>query len=294
MRVFFVNDFPRALARLFEKVAQRHVLAGARLHQFTVFAKDAAKYDVAQIGLVTFALRDRENLFEMQNLRRTDHIPNRIGFQFVDAIIDRGDVCRCIIESAVPLANDERFIGELGIIAEENDNRALADLGDAGFKQALDHTGQPIVVKAFAALDVVVDVEQFVNVLEILHRERHAFIPDVDVFLVARLQLDQLLAARLANLRIICRSLVCLLVNPHDLSQWIALQSLLIQQIFPSVNDHPKLGAPVANVIIADNFMPEELRDPCQRVAKYGAADVTDMHRFGDVRRPKIDHDALW
>ena len=32
LRIFFLDDFPCALARLFEKVAQRDVFAGARLH----------------------------------------------------------------------------------------------------------------------------------------------------------------------------------------------------------------------------------------------------------------------
>ena len=34
------------------------------------------------------------------------------------------------------------------------------------------------------------NIEHFEHVLEILHRKRDAFVPDVDVFLVAGLQLD--------------------------------------------------------------------------------------------------------
>ena len=247
---------------------------------------------MTQISRVTFAPRDLENLFEMQNLRRADHVPNRIGFQIVDAIIDCGEVRRCVIKSAIPLANDERFIGQLRIIAEENDYRAFADLSYTGFEQAFDHAGQPSVVKTFAALEVVMDVEQFVNVLEILHRKRDALVPDVGVFLVAGLQLHQLLATGFADLRIAVRSFVCLLVNAHDLGQRIALKRLLIQQIFPPVNDHPKLCPPVANVIVADDFVPKKRRDARQRVADHGAADMTDMHRLGHVRRSEINHDS--
>ena len=68
------------------------------------------------------------------------------------------------------------------------------------------------------------DIEQFVHVVEILHRKRHALIPDVDVFLVARLQLHQFLAARFTNLRIACRSFVCFFVNADDLGERIALK----------------------------------------------------------------------
>ena len=124
---------------------------------------------MAQINRVTFAPGNLENLLKMQNLRRADHVPDRIGFQIVDAIIDRSEIGSGVIKSAVSLANDERFIGQLGVIAKEHDNRAFANLGDAGFEQAFHRARQAIVVKTFAALDVVVGIEQFVNVLEVLH-----------------------------------------------------------------------------------------------------------------------------
>ena len=168
-RIFFLDDFAGALAGFFEKITQRDVLAGARLHEFPVFAENAAKRDVAQIRRVTFASRDLENLFEMQNLRRADHVPNCVRFQIVDPIIDCGDIGGGVIEAAVPFSNDQRFIGQFGIVAKENDYRAFADFGDTGFEQAFDHTGRPIVVKTFAALNVVMNIEQFVNMLEILH-----------------------------------------------------------------------------------------------------------------------------
>src|SRR5207244_820901 len=57
-------------------------------------------------------------------------------------------------------------------------------------------------------------------------------------------------------------------------------------------NDHSKLRAPVANVIIADHFVPKELRDARQSVAKQRAADVTDVHRLGRVGRAKINHNT--
>jgi len=66
------------------------------------------------------------------------------------------------------------------------------------------------------------DVEQLINVLEILHRERYALVPDVEVLPVAGLQLDQFLATRFADLRIARRSLVRFFVNTHDLGQRIA------------------------------------------------------------------------
>src|SRR5262249_59880524 len=99
----------------------------------------------------------------MQSLRCADHVPNCVGFQIVDAIIDSRDICRRIIKSAVPFANDERLVSHFWIIPEEHDYGTFADLGYSGLEQAIYHGGQPIVIKTFAALEVVVDVEQFVN-----------------------------------------------------------------------------------------------------------------------------------
>ena len=249
---------------------------------------------MAQIGGVTFSPGDRENLFEMQCLRRANDVPNRVGFQLVDTIIDRGDIGRSVIESAVPFANDQRLISQLGIIVEEHDHGAFANFGYPGLEQAIYDAGQPIVVKTFAALKVVVNVEQPVNALEILHRKRDAFVPNICVFLVAGLQFYQFLAAGFTHFRVLARSFVCFLVNPDNLGQRIALQRLSIQEIFPTPNDHPELCSPVADVIIANHFVPKKFSDARQRIAEHRAADVTDMHRFRHIGRSEIDDDATW
>src|SRR5439155_11863314 len=178
-RIFFLDDFSSAPARFLDKLAQRNILARARLHQFAIFSEHTSKYDVAQIRGVTFSPDDRENLFEVQCLRRANDVPDRVRFQLVDTIIDRGEIGRSVIKSAVPFANDQRLISQLGIIAEEDDYRAFADFRYPGLEQAMYHAGQPIVVKTFAALQVVIHVEQPVNALEILHRKRHAFVPNI-------------------------------------------------------------------------------------------------------------------
>src|SRR6266496_1934201 len=293
LRVLFLDDFARALARFLEKLTQRDVLAGSCLHQFTILTEDAAKRDVAQISRVTFASRDLENLFEMQDLRRANYVPNRVGFQIVHPVIDCCEIRRGIIKAAVPFPDDQRFIGQFGIFSKENNNGALADLSNARFKQAFDHAEQAIVVKTFAALDVVMDIQQLVNALEILHGEGDTFVPDVEIFLVARLEFYQLLAAGFANSRVLGCSLVRFLVNAHYFCERIALQRLSIEQILPAVNHHPELRAPVADVIVANHFESEKLRDARKSIAKHRAADVPDMHWFGDIGRSKINHDTL-
>src|ERR1043166_1112967 len=77
IRIFFVDDFSGAFACFLKKLAQWYVFTRARLHQFAVFAKDAAKYDVAQISGVTFSPGYREDLFEMQSEEHTSELQPR-------------------------------------------------------------------------------------------------------------------------------------------------------------------------------------------------------------------------
>src|SRR5437773_2629592 len=72
---------PNAGARysFLEQVPKWYVFSRARFHQFVVGAEDAAESDVMKIGGVTFSPSNRENLFEVQNLGGTHHVPNGIG-----------------------------------------------------------------------------------------------------------------------------------------------------------------------------------------------------------------------
>ena len=137
-------------------------------------------------------------------------------------------------------------------------------------------------------------IEQLINALKVLHRERHAFVPNIHVYLVAGLQFHEFLAAGFANVRIATGPFVCFLVNAHNFCERIALERLSIQQVLPAVNDHPELCAPVADVIIADNFVSKKLSHAGQGVTEQRAADMPDMHRFGHIRRAEINYDALW
>ena len=128
--ILFFDNFSGAGARFLQHLSQRHVFAGARLHQFPIFAENVPEWNVAEVRFAAFATRDFENLFKMQSLRRADYVPNRVALQFVDSIINRRNVARGVIESAVALANDGGLVRQLGNIAKENYDRAFADLRD--------------------------------------------------------------------------------------------------------------------------------------------------------------------
>ena len=62
--------------------------------------------------------------------------------------------------------------------------------------------------------------------------------------------------------------------------------------MFVAVNDDPKLGAPITQVIVRDRLVAKKTQGAGKRVADHCAADVSNVHRFGDVGRRKIDHNG--
>ena len=88
---------------------------------------------MAKIRAISLPLRDFKNLPEVQLLRRPGHDPDRVSVQILDAVINGGDVRGGVIVSAVPFANDAWFVREIGNIAEENADCALADFGQTSF-----------------------------------------------------------------------------------------------------------------------------------------------------------------
>ena len=67
----------------------------------------------------------------------------------------------------------------------------------------------------------------------------------------------------------------------------------MIEEIFPSIEDHAELRAPVADVVIGYDVVPKEAGDAGEGIANDRAADVADVHLLGDVGRGEIDHDGL-
>src|SRR5207244_9708730 len=89
------------------------------------------------------------------------------------------------------------------------------------------------------------------------------------------------------------RSCVRLFVNPNELGKRVALERLLLQEIFPAPDHHSKLRPPIADVIVANHVVSEKAGDARESVTERGTANVTDVHRLGHVRRAEINHDFL-
>ena len=58
---------------------------------------------------------------------------------------------------------------------------------------------------------------------------------------------------------------------------------------FPTEQQHPKLRAPVADVVVGDDAVAEQPQCAREAIAKNGRADVADVHRLGHVRRTEIN-----
>ena len=86
---------------------------------------------------------------------------------------------------------------------------------------------------------------------------------------------------------------VDLAVDADQFGDRIGVERGGVEQGFPAVEDHPELGAPVADVVVGDDREAEEAGDAAERVADDGRADVADVHRLGHVGRGEIDHHGL-
>ncbi len=66
------------------------------------------------------------------------------------------------------------------------------------------------------------------------------------------------------------------------------------QNVIPDGQDHPaELGAPISDVVLADDMILLEFKNPADGVADDRAAEMADVHFLGDVRAGIIDDDGL-
>ena len=59
--------------------------------------------------------------------------------------------------------------------------------------------------------------------------------------------------------------------------------------MFITIDDHPKLRAPVPEVIVGDGFVAEEPKYLGNRIADNGRSDVSNVHGLGDVWGGEVD-----
>ena len=115
--------------------------------------------------------------------------------------------------------------------------------------------------------------------------------PDGEVLGIARLELHEFLAGGAFDVFIRLFKTGHLTVKAHQFGNRVFFQILAVQEMLPAVNDLSKLRAPVADVVVGRDIMPEKSCDPCEAVAENRAPDMADMHGLGDIRRAEIEKD---
>ena len=120
--------------------------------------------------------------------------------------------------------------------------------------------------------------QALVNSVELDPRQRDHLTPDTEVLLVASLESDQFLPSGLKRGGVGFALGADLLVQTFHLGDGVSPQRGAIQLTFPGDQQHPELGAPVAQVVVGDNPVAQQVERAGQTIPQYGGADVADMH----------------
>ena len=81
-------------------------------------------------------------------------------------------------------------------------------------------------------------------------------------------------------------------IEPAELVDRLGCEGGFVDEMLVAVDDHAELGAPVAEVVVADRVVAEESQHAVEGVADHGRADVADVHRLGHVGRGVVDDDG--
>ena len=239
----------------------------------------------------------------MPRLPVIHHVEDFVRSPSPDAIIDRGQIGGHVVEPAVALTDECRHVHPLPVPAHqerillgrqcpiaEHRNGSIAQTRDARRQERLHHGTQLGVVKTLTQGVVKPSAHPPVERVELNLREADHLLPDRQVLGVTGLQAHQFLTRHFQASRVGVALGVDRLVQPLHFGDGIALQSLPIQQFLPAHQQFAELGAPVTNVIVTNDPVPEQSPHPLQRFPDARGSDVPDMHGLGDVRRREIQN----
>ena len=277
--------------RFLQHICKAHIITRAGFHDLAIFAKYASKCDMSHVAGDSHALGGGKDLLEMKRLWCPYDIPDGIGFPVVDAIVDRGQIGRGIKKTAVALTNNGRFSVEGGNFGKENTKGTLTDGGDSSMLQVLAERGKGIIISAFPKSLIEFDIQKVVKFLKFAPRKFDRLLPNGEVFKVACLEFYQFFAGCAFDILIGFFDAIDLTVKSDEFGDSIDGEGLAIEEMLPSINDFAKLGSPVANVIVGDDFVAEKSGDTHEAVAENGAADMPDVHGFCHIGGTKIHHD---
>ena len=306
--VFLGDDGEGALLGFVEEVGEADGFAAAGFEGLAIGAEDGAEPDVVEAGGGGGlpAAEDGEELAEVVLLAAVGDVEDGVGRVGALAVVEGGEVGGGVVGGAVgflheggegdPLAvaRDEKgvvFFRQGGV--GEDAEGAFALAGDADGAELLGGVLEPGVVETFAEGDVEGDAEARVDGVELGLGEALHLAPDAEVFLVAGLELHEFLVDGVEGGGVFFRAGGDEFVEALHFTERIGGEGGGVALGFPRVEEHAELGAPVADVVVAHDAMPEEGGAAGEGVAEDGGADVADVHRLGDVGRAEVDEDGL-
>ena len=232
------------------------------------------------------------------------NVEGGVGFEVGGAVEDGGEVGGGVVGGAVGLADDEG-VGAFGgagvarVFFVKDDQGALAFLGDAACEQFGVNGGHLVVVKAFAEGLVEADAELVVDFLEGGDGDLADVTPDGGVFGVAGLEFYEFGAGGVEHGRVGVGGGVTDFVKAFEFFErsggegGVEGGAIGGEGLFVSPDDFAEGGAPVADVVVADDAGSAEGCDPGHGLADDGGAQVADVHLFGGVGRGVVYHPSL-
>ncbi len=295
--VFFADDFEGAFFGFVEQVLEFDGVARAGFERFAVFTEDRAEPDVGQFDAgfrMPFA-ESGEDLAKVQLLATVgdvnDFVRLRAPRAAFHAELQGGEVGRGVIETGVALLHERGMFFQIGNIIKRDDERAFALAGETAFFQVFDDVFEAWIVIALAVGVIEFDAEPVIDAFELRFGERDHIAPNLQVLLVAALELDEFLARFVEHGRILFAGGVDQFIEALHFADGVLFERGFVEVLFPADEQFAELRAPIADVVVGHDAMAEQTQDAREGIAKNGRANVTDVHRLGDIGRTEIDHD---
>ena len=78
-------------------------------------------------------------------------------------------------------------------------------------------------------------------------------------------------------------------IKAGQFANGLSSDAFRVAVVLPAPQNHAELGAPVAEMIVADDLVAEEAQRPGQSIADNSTAQVANVHRLGDVGRTVVN-----
>src|SRR5690606_18423851 len=277
--------FSGALDRLIEKRAEcecgsRRI---ARTERLSIASKHRPKPDVRKLDLDTEQLHQREHLLEMERLPMIDDVERAIGPELLFSVVDGGDIGRRIEKGSITLLDQEGFFllfearRDLTLLLAPKDRlRSRVFSSDAARDEIVDDAFERVVIGALTEIKIEAHIEQFIDRIDRLPCHIDEFGPERAVFGIAILELLQLAPRGFGKLFIFFGARRGHFIDALELDDGIGVEGRAI-----AIRTHPddqksKLRPPIAEVIVADDFMSPEFEHTRDGVSDDRRAEMAD------------------